>query len=199
MKYFRQVRSSAPVQPFLAELAAATHARPALARRATTAAMVLPLRTARTSAPCLRNRRDIHESRWTDASRLFRVTSNFLRTFAAERDADLGRAAIVHVPSGHRVAPHIDGGEYRLFRDRYQLVLKSDAGVWLKAGDEEVAMQVGELWWFDNKTLHETASLGSGDHLMLVFDLLNADGRRLLDHAVRTRTAREQVPAAPML
>ena len=57
-------------------------------------------------------------------------------------------------------------------RDRYHLVLRSAAGSWLKAGDEEVRMREGELWWFDNKQMHEAMNDGDQDRIHMIFDLL---------------------------
>jgi Aspartyl/Asparaginyl beta-hydroxylase len=187
-----------PAKPFLAELAAVSRARSIADRHDTTSAMAIPLRAVRNSAIGDRNRSDVHEARWTEASLSFRFTSNFLRTFAAERGGDLGRARIVRTPAGHRTRPHIDRGEYYLFRDRYHLVLKATEGAWLKAGDEDVTMRAGELWWFDNRAVHEAANRGADDHIQLIFDVLNANGKRMLDHAVRTRIGRVRAPASPM-
>ncbi len=204
MKYFRQVRAGVAVRPFLSELAAVSWTWPvALPRREAAvghnAATVIPLRRARASASMDRVRCDVHESRWTECAQKFRYTSNFLRAFAAERGLELGRAKLVRVPAGHRAQPRIDCGDYFLFRDRYHLVLKSSAGSWFKSGDEGVTMREGELWWFDNKAAHEAWNLGAEDRIHLVFDALNADGKRMLDHAARVRRAREDDAATPAL
>ena len=57
-------------------------------------------------------------------------------------------------------------------RDRYHLVLRSTKGSWLKAGDEEIRMQEGELWRFDNKQVHEAYNDGDEDRIHMIFDLL---------------------------
>ena len=51
-------------------------------------------------------------------SRKFPVIRAFLEAFAAEQDAELGRAKIVRLKPGHTVYPHIDRGEYYRVRDR---------------------------------------------------------------------------------
>ena len=58
-----------------------------------------------------------------------------------------------------RVYRHFDRGEYYRIRDRYHLVLQSEAGSLLTSGDEQMRMQEGELWWFDNKKFHEAYNL----------------------------------------
>ena len=101
----------------------------------------------------------------------------FLEDVSTELDADLSRAKIVCLPAGKKVYPHIDRGEYYRFRGRYHFVLKSSAGSWLKAGDEEVRMHEGELWWFDNDQMHEAFNDGDQDRVHIIFDLLPAGMR----------------------
>jgi quercetin dioxygenase-like cupin family protein len=137
----------------------------------------VPLRGLRKSKQGERLARDVHESRWTTASERFPRCCRLLRVFALEQGASLGRARIVNLPAGSRVYPHTDRGEYYALRDRYHLVLRSRLGSWLKAGDEEVRMREGELWWFDNKAVHEAHNDGPEDRLHLIFDLLPASAR----------------------
>ena len=73
--------------------------------------------------------------------------------------------------AGRRVYEHIDRGEYYGVRDRYHLVMTSVDGSCLKAGEEEVTMREGELWWFDNKAVHEAWNRGYQDRIHLVFDV----------------------------
>ena len=105
---------------------------------------------------------------------------SFLKALAARQGAELGRAKLVMLPAGRRVYPHIDRGEYYRVRDRYHLVIRSTAGSWLRAGDEEVTMQEGELWWFDNKAMHEAWNHGDQDRLHLIFDMLSATGAAMV-------------------
>lgn len=192
MKYFRQLKADLATGPLLGELAAFRNRQHRVAlKRDAHLREGMALRSVRTSCVGERARRDVHETRWTETSRSLRYTCNFLKTFAAERGVELGRAKVVLLPAGRRIQPHVDRGDYYLFRDRYHFVLKSASGSWLKAGDEDVIMREGELWWFNNKTTHEAANHGAEDCIHLIFDALNADGRRLLAHAERTRARRE--------
>jgi hypothetical protein len=204
VKYFRQISACVAVRPFLSELAVVSRSWPAALPRREAAVghnttTVIALRRAYTSVVANRPRSDVHESRWTECAQKFRYTSNFLRTFAAERGLELGRARLVRVPAGHRTQPHVDCGDYFLFRDRYHLVLKAIAGSWLRSGDEDITMREGELWWFNNKAAHEGWNPGAEDRIHLVFDALNADGKRMLDHAARVRHARDGDAATPSL
>lgn len=193
MKYFRQVQTGVPTQPFLTELAAV--AQPRSARRTAPQREALLLRRARTSPSEDRARCDEHDSRWTYGSHKLRLACNFLKSFVAERGVDLGRARLMRIPAHHHVRPHVDTGDYYLFRDRYHLVLQAPAGIWSQSGDEQVIMREGELWWFNNKAVHEGWNGAASDCILLAFDVLNADGKRLLAHAERTRARREGVSA----
>ena len=177
MQHFEKVKSFVDPAPFLAEIAAvdgvwdiATGRQDKI--KVQREALSIPLRGLRKSAIQGRERRDVHESRWTTGAARFPLAGQFLIDIAQERDALLSRAKIVSLPAGKRVYPHIDRGEYYRFRDRYHFVLRSNNGSWLKAGDEEVRMQEGELWRFDNKQVHEAYNDGEEDRIHMIFDLL---------------------------
>ena len=79
---------------------------------------------------------------------------------AAEQDAELARAKLARLAPGHIVFPHMDRGDYYRWHDRYHLVLRSPTGSILRAGGGEVRMREGELWWFDNKAVHDAENTG---------------------------------------
>lgn len=185
-RHFRLIEANIALSPFLDEI----HARPedweAVTGRQSKIKVQretrsIPLRGMRKSAQGERKGRDVHPSRWTTASQRYPAFRHFLEAFAMAHDGVLGRAKIVCLPAGHQVYPHIDRGEYYLFRDRYHLVLQSALGSWLKAGDEEIRMREGELWWFDNKQVHEAFNDGEADRIHLIFDLLPASRVAELD------------------
>ena len=177
MKHFKRIGPTIDVGPFLDEIRSVDGAwdnsttrqeKIAVQREA----MAIPLRGLRKSAIGNRKRRDVHESRWTSSAAAYPIASQFLRDTADQLDSLLSRAKIVCLPAGRRVYPHVDRGEYYRVRDRYHLVLRSSLGSWLKAGDEEIRMQEGELWWFDNKQMHEAMNDGDEDRIHVIFDLL---------------------------
>lgn len=196
MKYFSLLRTDVPAEPFLAELSAASDVwSVATGRQDKIAvqreALAVPLRGLRKSAIDGRARRDVHESRWTSTSKQFSHARKFLKKFANEVGGELGRAKLVSLPAGRRVYPHIDRGEYYRVRDRHHLVLRSTDGSWLRAGDEEITMRQGELWWFDNKALHEAWNTGSEDRIHLIFDVLGAHRKREIEARPSQRTGCE--------
>jgi hypothetical protein len=207
MQHFRRIRTDVDLEPLLAELArhdALWAAQPgrqltAPAQRHTNA---IPIRGLRRSRIRGRRRRDVHESRYTSMAADFQATVAFIESFAAGREGRLGRARYARLPPGKTVLPHSDRGEYYRYRDRYHLVIRSERGSLLRAGGETVRMREGELWWFDNKAVHEARNDSASDRIHLIFDLLPAerqvgicadDPRRLL---AAERAGREERAAA---
>jgi Aspartyl/Asparaginyl beta-hydroxylase len=177
VRYFRRLKQGHDPAPLLAELGSvdaiwAEHTGRQQAVPVQKEAMAVPLRGLVRSAQAGRPRRDVQESRWTSGSHRLPRFQEFLKQVAAEQDGVLSRAKIVCLPAGRQVYPHTDRGDYYRVRNRYHFVLKSTQGSWLKAGDEEVCMQEGELWWFDNKAVHEAKNDGQEDRIHLIFDLL---------------------------
>lgn len=180
MKYFECMKSGLDTQPFLDEIESNDDAWAASTGRqdkikVQREALAIPLRGLRKSAIGGRERRDVHESRWTGRSALHPLACAFLTGFAEDRNSILGRAKIVCLPAGKRVYPHIDRGDYYRVRNRYHFVLRSSQGSWLKAADEEVRMKEGELWWFDNNQMHEALNDGDQDRIHMIFDMLPAE------------------------
>jgi aspartyl/asparaginyl beta-hydroxylase (cupin superfamily) len=198
MKYFRRIRADVDPAPFLTEIAGVDDAWARVTGRQDKVAvqreaLAVPLRGLRKSMILGRKRSDVHESRWTGASKDFPVARAFLEQTAADLGCDLSRAKIVCLPAGRRVYPHIDRGAYYRLRGRYHLVLKSAAGSWLKAGDEEIRMREGELWWFDNDQMHEAFNDGDEDRIHMIFDLLPAERRA--EAAAQTAAAAARLTA----
>lgn len=194
MKNFRLIESGVPTGPFLDEIESVREAWSSSTGRQDKIAVqreakAIPLRGLRKSVIGDRKRRDVHESRWTNTSAPYKHARNFLTAFARSQGAQLGRAKLVMLPAGRRVYPHIDRGDYYRVRDRYHLVLKSTAGSWLRAGDEEVTMREGELWWFDNKAVHEAWNHGDQDRLHMIFDMLSPTGSAMLARSAELHPA----------
>ncbi len=174
MKNFELLQKDVEIQPILDELAHRPEAW--FAQRGREQVTVqresnsIPIRGLRASKIAGRQRRDVHESRFTTLSRSFPAVVSFLRRIARERGAKLARCKVVRLPAGGRVYPHVDRGEYYRGRDRFHLILASE-GSWMRAGDEDVSMRTGELWWFDNKQVHEARNDSASDRIHLIFDL----------------------------
>ncbi|MEO1190612.1 MAG: aspartyl/asparaginyl beta-hydroxylase domain-containing protein [Pseudomonadota bacterium] len=177
MQYFKRMTHGIDPQPFLQNIEAVPNAWALSTGRqdkikVQREALSIPLRGLCKSAIGDRERRDVHESRWTTGSSDFQTFCSFLEAFALQQDGLLSRAKIVCLPAGRRVYPHRDRGDYYRLRNRYHLVLRSSCGSWLRSGGEEVRMQEGELWWFDNNQVHEAFNDGDEDRIHMIFDLL---------------------------
>lgn len=181
LKFFRRLKADVDVQPIVAELAAQPEAwfqQTGRQRvRVQAEALAIPIRGLRKSKMVGIARREVQESRYTTLSRSFPVVRAFIEAFAAEVGGRVARAKIVNLPPGGRVHPHVDRGEYYATRDRYHLVVQS-AGCGMSAGDEQVVMRKGELWWFDNKAEHAAWNDTSEPRIHLIFDVEPRRARR---------------------
>ncbi len=176
MKHFKLHRKSVDIEPILSEIRAQPTAWAEQTGRQNSIEVQaetnsIPLRGLRRSQIMGRRRRDVHETRYTSLARRFPRTIALTEELAEELGGELGRAKLARLPSGARVLPHVDRGEYYAFRDRYHLVVDSLGGSILQAGDEEVSMRAAELWWFDNKAIHNAQNESPRPRIHLVFDL----------------------------
>ena len=152
------------------------------------------------------HRPDLHinenqETRLTSLSRNFPKAMAFMTEFAQEMNCQLSRATVVRLKPNSQVFRHIDEGSYYFLRDRFHLVLQSPAGSVLRSGGEEVRMQEGELWWFDNKQFHESYNESGGWRIHYIFDLLPAEYHSLAVNPVSLPPASVTSPvsAAPAI
>jgi hypothetical protein len=83
----------------------------------------------------------------------------------------LGRCMINKIKPGGRIFPHADTPVHAEYYSRFHIVLESSPGVDFRAGDEHVHMQVGEVWWFNNKLEHEVVNNSADDRIHLVIDI----------------------------
>ena len=89
-----------------------------------------------------------------------------------ELGGDLSRISVVRLNPHGRVYPHIDEGDYYKVRDRYHLVLRSPGGSEMNSGGEEVVFRDGELWWFNNKAVHDAFNPSAEGRIHVIFDVL---------------------------
>ena len=81
----------------------------------------------------------------------------------------LGRAAFFKLEPDGKVFKHIDEGAYYLKRDRYHLSLQSRYHY--TVGNEEMIVEPGTFFWFNNKLPHSAHNIGDVDRISLVFDV----------------------------
>jgi hypothetical protein len=97
------------------------------------------------------------------------IVFSVMRRVEAER---LGRVMITRLDPGKRIAPHADVlGAYAGYYSRYHVPLQSQPGVSFRAGNEQVFMAAGELWWFDASAEHEVVNNSADDRIHLIIDV----------------------------
>ncbi len=187
MKYFRLIRSGIDVAPLLEEVHSQEQAWLLNTSRQDKIRVQRDTNTIFLNGPVARpdlNVNENQESRLSQVAELFPKAMAFMNRLAKERDAQLSRATIVRLKPKSHVSRHIDVGSYYLIRDRFHLVLYSSAGSVLMSGGEQVRMQEGELWWFDNKQYHEAYNESDEWRIHYIFDLLPAAYSQLGRNAV---------------
>jgi hypothetical protein len=115
---------------------------------------------------------DTHASADTKLAAKLPVTMGILQRISNDLSSDLCRALFARLLPHSVVYRHVDGGAYYKPRDRYHLVVTSLSGSPMSAGDEQVTMREGELWWFDNKMPHDSKNDSEEWRVHLIFDLL---------------------------
>lgn len=91
----------------------------------------------------------------------------------------LGRVMINRIQPGGRVYKHADTLEHANYWHRHHICLQSAPGVVFTAGDEQVFMQPGEAWWFDNgkggpedeRPQHEVINNSAVERIHLIIDV----------------------------
>ena len=83
----------------------------------------------------------------------------------------LGRVMINKIAAGGRIYPHEDTPEHTDYYTRFHIVLQSSAGCILKAGDEQLEMRTGDVFWFNNKLTHEVINNSGQDRISMVVDI----------------------------
>ena len=178
LKYFKLIRAGIEVGPLLEEVQSQPQAwlidtarQDRIRVQRDTNTIFLRAAVQRPDLPVNENQ----ECRLTPVSKLFPKALAFMTAFAEEMNCHLARASIVRLKPRSQVFRHIDAGSYYFLRDRFHLVLQSATGSVLMSGGEQVSMQEGELWWFDNKQFHESYNESGEWRIHYIFDLLAAD------------------------
>jgi len=83
----------------------------------------------------------------------------------------LGRVMINKIAPGGQIYPHADTPSHADYYSRFHIVLQSRPGVMFRAGDEQVYMATGEVWWFDNKQEHEVINNSDTDRIHMIVDI----------------------------
>ena len=96
------------------------------------------------------------------------IIFNLMSYVAGER---LGRVMINKLLPGGVIYPHEDTPVHAEYWDRFHVVLESSPGVMFRCGDEQVGMQTGQIWWFQNAIEHEVVNNSAQDRTHLIIDI----------------------------
>jgi hypothetical protein len=96
------------------------------------------------------------------------LVMNLMAYVGGER---LGRIMINKIAPGGVIYPHADTPAHADYYSRFHIVLQSQPGVVFRAGDEQVHMATGEVWWFDNKQEHEVINNSADDRIHMIVDI----------------------------
>lgn len=94
----------------------------------------------------------------------------------------LGRVMISRLMPGHFIPTHSDRIDIveedypdkippAVYYERYHIPLQSDPGVIFHCEDEEVFMEPGSVWWFNNQKLHSVHNNSGRERLELIIDI----------------------------
>ena len=85
------------------------------------------------------------------------------------KNADIHRCGFLSLPVDEIVGAHIDEGTYYLDKDRYHLSIQGQYHYIV--GDENLVIDAGTLFWFNNKMPHGALNLGEETRITFVFDM----------------------------
>ena len=90
-------------------------------------------------------------------------------SYLSKRFKKIHRCGFLSLPVGQTVNAHIDEGTYYLTRDRYHLSIQGRYQYFV--GNENMIIEPGTLFWFNNKLPHGTVNLGDCARITFVFDV----------------------------
>ena len=100
-----------------------------------------------------------------------------IQRFLAEQKLKVGRCAFLKTPIGEITGKHIDEGKYYSTKDRYHLSITGTYrySVWddgnLEFTKEEVIIEPGTFFWFNNKNNHMAENIGNCERIAFIFDV----------------------------
>jgi hypothetical protein len=87
----------------------------------------------------------------------------------------MGRAMISRLDPGSTIFWHDDNGPYHEKHVRFHVPLVTNPGCIMYSGPESLHMEVGALWFFNNRTRHSAANWGKHYRLHLIFEMRRMD------------------------
>lgn len=104
---------------------------------------------------------------WDKLPQVHQIVFDLMRTIEATR---LGRVMITRLAPGKVITPHIDGGAYAAYYDRYHVILQNLPGANFRAGGDVICPNAGDVYWFNNRIEHEVINHSKDDRITLIVD-----------------------------
>jgi quercetin dioxygenase-like cupin family protein len=119
-----------------------------------------------------RSAKDQHECVWMDGAISLPLARPMIFALMHIVEGErLGRVMINRIKPGGKIYAHRDTPAHTAYYSRYHYVLHTAPGCSFRAGDEVIAMQTGDLWYFDNSQEHEVINNSGDDRLHLIIDI----------------------------
>lgn len=115
-----------------------------------------------------KNINDTHATEESEWYSRYPKVREFINWFEQTYGGMIFRIAIVHLPPQGKVHPHIDFGEYYRDKDRFHLVLSGYYD--MIVNEERQLFSAGDLWWFDNKQMHDVENVSEMPRIAIIFD-----------------------------
>lgn len=111
---------------------------------------------------------------WKNMQRLLERARRAIMAEATARQyltGDLARAMISRLDPGSTIFWHTDNGPYHDRTVRFHLPLVTNPGCLMYSGPMVQHLDVGGLWFFNNKVRHCAANWGTAPRLHLIFEM----------------------------
>lgn len=96
------------------------------------------------------------------------IVMNLMARVQGER---LGRVMINKIEPGGRIFPHADTPEHCEYYTRFHVVLWGKPGAVIRCDNEQLDMQTGDCFWFNNALEHEVTNNSGEERISMVIDI----------------------------
>lgn len=119
-----------------------------------------------------RSVRDQHECVWMDGALHLPAARALIFALMGQVQGErLGRVMVNKIRPGGRIFPHADTPAHAQYYSRFHYVVMSAPGVLFRCGEEQIGMQTGQLWWFNNALEHEVVNNSPQERIHLIIDV----------------------------
>jgi hypothetical protein len=112
-----------------------------------------------------------HESVRTNMAQLFPHILAVAEEFAEKEQGGLGTVVLVRLRPRMKVYRHYDDEPHLKGRERYHLVVQSAGGSLMTSGIERRVFKEGDLFFFENHTMHNAANDSDDWRIHMIFDM----------------------------